>query len=42
MREDGQPIKKRLRKERVDENDILASARMSQGLEPAPLSNVNL
>jgi uncharacterized membrane protein YcaP (DUF421 family) len=31
--EDGKPIRERLRKERVDENDILASARMSQGLE---------
>jgi uncharacterized membrane protein YcaP (DUF421 family) len=31
--EDGKPIQERLRKERVDENDILASARMSQGLE---------
>jgi uncharacterized membrane protein YcaP (DUF421 family) len=31
--EDGKPIQERMRKERVDENDILASARMSQGLE---------
>lgn len=31
--EDGKPIPERMRKERVDENDILASARMSQGLE---------
>ena len=31
--EDGIPIRERMRQERVDENDILASARMSQGLE---------
>jgi len=31
--EDGKPIQERMRKERVDENDIMASARMSQGLE---------
>ncbi len=31
--EDGKPIRERMRKERVDENDILASARMTQGLE---------
>ncbi len=31
--EDGQPFQERLRKSRVDEADILASARMSQGLE---------
>lgn len=31
--EDGKPIQERLRKARVDEADILSSARMSQGLE---------
>ena len=31
--EDAKPIQERMRKERVDENDILASARMTQGLE---------
>jgi uncharacterized membrane protein YcaP (DUF421 family) len=31
--EDGKPIAERLRKARVDESDILASARMNQGLE---------
>jgi uncharacterized membrane protein YcaP (DUF421 family) len=31
--EDGQPLPDRLRKSRVDASDILASARMSQGLE---------
>jgi uncharacterized membrane protein YcaP (DUF421 family) len=31
--EDGRPIQERLHKARVDEADILASARMSQGLE---------
>jgi uncharacterized membrane protein YcaP (DUF421 family) len=31
--ENGKPLEERMRKERVDENDILASARMSQGLE---------
>lgn len=30
---DGQPIQERLRKSRVDESDILTSARMTQGLE---------
>jgi uncharacterized membrane protein YcaP (DUF421 family) len=30
---DGKPIHERLRKVRVDESDILASARMTQGLE---------
>jgi uncharacterized membrane protein YcaP (DUF421 family) len=31
--EDGRPIQERLKKARVDEEDILTSARMSQGLE---------
>jgi uncharacterized membrane protein YcaP (DUF421 family) len=31
--EDGKPLPERLRKSRVDESDILASARMGQGLE---------
>ena len=31
--ENGRPIQERLRKARVDEEDILTSARMSQGLE---------
>ncbi len=31
--EDGRPLKKRMDKARVDEEDILASARQSQGLE---------
>lgn len=31
--EDGQPIPERMRRERVDEADILASARLTQGLE---------
>jgi uncharacterized membrane protein YcaP (DUF421 family) len=31
--EDGQPIQERLRKSRVDESEILSSARMTQGLE---------
>ncbi len=30
---DGKPIQERLRKSRVDESDILTSARMTQGLE---------
>lgn len=30
---DGQPIQERMHKARVDEDDILTSARMSQGLE---------
>lgn len=30
---DGQPLQERLRKVRVDESDILTSARMTQGLE---------
>jgi uncharacterized membrane protein YcaP (DUF421 family) len=30
---DGKPIQERLRKVRVDESDILTSARMNQGLE---------
>lgn len=30
---DGQPIQERLRKSRVDESDIMTSARMTQGLE---------
>lgn len=31
--ENGQPIKKRMDKERIDESDILESARQTQGLE---------
>src|SRR3954470_7789245 len=31
--EHGKPIQERMRQERVDEDDILASARMTQGLE---------
>jgi uncharacterized membrane protein YcaP (DUF421 family) len=31
--EDGRPLQERMRNARVDEEDILASARMSQGLE---------
>ena len=31
--EDGKPLQERLRKSRVDESDILTSARMNQGLE---------
>jgi uncharacterized membrane protein YcaP (DUF421 family) len=31
--EDGRPIQERLQKARVDEEDILSSARISQGLE---------
>ena len=31
--EDGYPLQERMRKSRVDESEILASARMTQGLE---------
>lgn len=31
--EDGKPLQERLKKSRVDESDILSSARMNQGLE---------